>query len=117
VNVELRKITSETVRAIYELEVAADERAFVAPNAVSIAEAHFTPVRYLSSPCTPRLPGSTAAHARAPARHVLCAGGHPDRAARRRDGRVGGGRVRVRTALAAAERANDDLWHANALAA
>src|SRR4051812_49903160 len=41
-NVDLREITAETVRAICELEVAADQRSFVAPNAVSIAEAHFT---------------------------------------------------------------------------
>jgi diamine N-acetyltransferase len=46
-DVELREITSESVRAICELEVAADERAFVAPNAVSIAEAHFTPRHWM----------------------------------------------------------------------
>ena len=45
--VELREITSETVRAICELEVAADQRSFVAPNAVSIAEAHFTPGHWM----------------------------------------------------------------------
>jgi diamine N-acetyltransferase len=47
VNVELREITSETVRSICELEVAADQRSFVAPNAVSIAEAHFTPGHWM----------------------------------------------------------------------
>jgi diamine N-acetyltransferase len=41
VDVELREITSETVRAICILEVADDQREFVAPNALSIAEAHF----------------------------------------------------------------------------
>lgn len=46
-DVELRQITSETVRAICELEVAADQRSFVAPNAVSIAEAHFTPGHWM----------------------------------------------------------------------
>jgi diamine N-acetyltransferase len=46
-NVELREITSETVRAICELEVAADQRSVVAPNAVSIAEAHFTPGHWM----------------------------------------------------------------------
>jgi diamine N-acetyltransferase len=45
--VELRQITSETVRAICALEVAADQRSFVAPNAVSIAEAHFTPGHWM----------------------------------------------------------------------
>jgi hypothetical protein len=43
VDVELREITSETVRAICELEAAANQHSFVAPNALSIAEAHFTP--------------------------------------------------------------------------
>ena len=42
-DVELREITSESVRAICELKVAADQRSFVAPNAVSIAQAHVTP--------------------------------------------------------------------------
>jgi len=46
-DVELRQITSETVRAICELEVAAEQRSFVAPNAVSIAEAHFTPGHWM----------------------------------------------------------------------
>ena len=46
-DVEFRQITSETVRAICELEVAADQRSFVAPNAVSIAEAHFTPGHWM----------------------------------------------------------------------
>jgi GNAT superfamily N-acetyltransferase len=46
-DVELRQITSDTVRAICELEVAADQRSFVAPNAVSIAEAHFTPGHWM----------------------------------------------------------------------
>jgi diamine N-acetyltransferase len=41
--VELREVTSETVRAICRLKVAADQEAFVAPNAVSIAEAYFHP--------------------------------------------------------------------------
>jgi len=41
--VELREITAETVRAICRLTVAPDQEAFVAPNAVSIAEAYFEP--------------------------------------------------------------------------
>jgi len=45
--VELREITSETVRGICELTVAAGQRSFVAPNAVLIAEAHFTPGHWM----------------------------------------------------------------------
>jgi diamine N-acetyltransferase len=41
--VTLREITRETVRAICRLEVAPEQRGFVAPNAVSIAQAHFEP--------------------------------------------------------------------------
>jgi diamine N-acetyltransferase len=41
--VTLREITAETVRAICALEVAPEQRGFVAPNAVSIAQAHFEP--------------------------------------------------------------------------
>ena len=41
--VSLREITADTVRAICELEVAPEQRGYVAPNAVSIAQAHFSP--------------------------------------------------------------------------
>jgi diamine N-acetyltransferase len=41
--VTLREITADTVRAICELAVREDQRHFVAPNAVSIAQAHFAP--------------------------------------------------------------------------
>lgn len=41
--VTLREITAETVRAICELEVAPEQRGYVAPNAVSIAQGHFEP--------------------------------------------------------------------------
>lgn len=41
-NVELREITAETVREITELEVRPGQQAFVASNAVSLAEALFT---------------------------------------------------------------------------
>ena len=41
--VTLEEITAETVRAVCALEVAPDQRGFVASNAVSIAEAHFEP--------------------------------------------------------------------------
>jgi diamine N-acetyltransferase len=40
--VTLREITKETVRSIIRLEVPEDQKRFVAPNAVSISEAHFT---------------------------------------------------------------------------
>lgn len=41
--VSLREITAETVRAVCALEVALAQRSFVAPNAVSIAQASFEP--------------------------------------------------------------------------
>ncbi len=39
--VTLREVTKETVRSILKLEVAPDQKHFVAPNAVSIAQAYF----------------------------------------------------------------------------
>jgi diamine N-acetyltransferase len=42
-DVELREVTSETVRRICKLTVAPNQARFVAPNAVSIAEAYFSP--------------------------------------------------------------------------
>jgi diamine N-acetyltransferase len=47
VAVELREITKETVRAICNLDVADDQRGFVAPNALSIAQAHFEPKHWM----------------------------------------------------------------------
>ncbi len=41
--VTLREVTKDTVRAICRLEVTPEQRHFVAPNAVSIAEAYFEP--------------------------------------------------------------------------
>jgi Acetyltransferases len=41
--VTLREITAETVRSITELSVSEFQRGFVAPNAVSLAEALFAP--------------------------------------------------------------------------
>jgi|SRR5437899_681489 len=41
--VSLREVTRDTVRAICDLAVAPDQVDLVAPNAVSIAEAHFEP--------------------------------------------------------------------------
>jgi diamine N-acetyltransferase len=43
VTVTLREVTAETVRAICRLEVTPEQRGFVAPNAVSIAQAYFEP--------------------------------------------------------------------------
>jgi diamine N-acetyltransferase len=45
--VELREITFDTVRSICSLEVESDQRDFVAPNALSIAEAHFVPQHWM----------------------------------------------------------------------
>ena len=39
----LREITAGTVRTICDLEVRPEQRGYVAPNAVSIAQAHFQP--------------------------------------------------------------------------
>jgi diamine N-acetyltransferase len=41
--ITLREITKETVRAVMRLEVAEAQTSFVAPNSVSIAQAHFEP--------------------------------------------------------------------------
>jgi diamine N-acetyltransferase len=41
--VELREITSETVRQVTALAVAPDQEGYVASNAISIAEAYFEP--------------------------------------------------------------------------
>lgn len=41
--VTLREITADTVRAICALEPSEPQKGFVAPNAVSIAQAHFNP--------------------------------------------------------------------------
>ncbi|MBD3235975.1 MAG: GNAT family N-acetyltransferase [Candidatus Eisenbacteria bacterium] len=43
VGIELREIDAQTVRSICDLAVRQDQRRFVAPNAVSIAQAHFSP--------------------------------------------------------------------------
>ncbi|MFW9997005.1 MAG: GNAT family N-acetyltransferase [Candidatus Odinarchaeota archaeon] len=40
-NITLREVTRETVRTICRLDVAENQKKFVAPNAVSIAEAYF----------------------------------------------------------------------------
>ncbi len=42
-NVSLREVTAETVRVICRLDVSEAQKHFVAPNAISIAEAYFEP--------------------------------------------------------------------------
>jgi diamine N-acetyltransferase len=42
VEVTLREITEETLRAVLKLEVSDEQKRFVASNAVSIAQAHFS---------------------------------------------------------------------------
>lgn len=42
-NVTLREITAATVRAVCALDVRPEQRGYVAPNAVSIAQAYFEP--------------------------------------------------------------------------
>jgi diamine N-acetyltransferase len=42
-DVTLREITADTVRAVCRLQVAPGQEQLVAPNAVSIAQAHFEP--------------------------------------------------------------------------
>ena len=44
--VTLREVTADTVRAICKLEVAPAQQGLVAPNAVSIAQAHFEPAAW-----------------------------------------------------------------------
>jgi len=41
--VTLREITRDTVREVMRLDVAEQQKGFVAPNSVSIAQAHFEP--------------------------------------------------------------------------
>lgn len=41
--ITLREVTKETLRAVLRLKVAPEQERFVAPNAFSIAEAHFEP--------------------------------------------------------------------------
>ncbi|MBU1226952.1 MAG: GNAT family N-acetyltransferase [Actinobacteria bacterium] len=41
--VTLREITADTLRSIIRLDVGEHQKAFVAPNSVSIAQAHFEP--------------------------------------------------------------------------
>ncbi|SEF58569.1 GNAT family N-acetyltransferase [Bosea lathyri] len=47
--ITLRPVTAATVRMICALEVREDQRGFVAPNSVSIAQAHFEPTASFSA--------------------------------------------------------------------
>jgi diamine N-acetyltransferase len=44
--IELREVTAESVREVCALQVTPDQRRFVAPNAVSLAEASYTPLAW-----------------------------------------------------------------------
>ena len=56
--VSLREITSETVRAVTNLSVAESQKRFVAPNAVSLAQALFAPAAwYRAIYCAEQLVG------------------------------------------------------------
>jgi diamine N-acetyltransferase len=50
-DVSLREITKQTVRTICRLEVAPEQRGFLAPNSVSIAEAYFEPKAWFRAVC------------------------------------------------------------------
>jgi len=54
--VTLRRITSKTIRKICELSVAEGQKKFVAPNAVSIAQAHFSKDAWLRAICAGETP-------------------------------------------------------------
>ncbi len=54
--VSLREVTSETVRAVCLLDVGSGQDGLVAPNAVSIAQAHFTPAAWFRAICADETP-------------------------------------------------------------
>jgi diamine N-acetyltransferase len=45
--VTLREITRDSVRSVIALETRPEQKEFVAPNAVSVAEAHFSPLAWM----------------------------------------------------------------------
>jgi len=67
--VSLREVTAETVRSICRLTVAPDQDRFVAPNAVSIAEAHFTPEAWFRAVYADDTPVGFVMLERIPERH------------------------------------------------
>ena len=54
--VTLQEITADTVRSVISLEVSPDQSVYVAPNAVSIAEAHFNPGAWIKAICADKVP-------------------------------------------------------------
>ena len=67
----LREITGETVRAITKLDVGPDQQGLVAPNAVSIAEAHFEPKAWFRAVYHGDEPAGFAMVWRDPPEHVF----------------------------------------------
>ena len=54
--VSLQEVTARTVRAVAELEVAPQQKAYVASNAVSIAQAYFHPEAWFRAICVDDVP-------------------------------------------------------------
>jgi hypothetical protein len=79
VDVELREITSETVRTICDLAVEEHQRSFVAPNAVSMAEAHFEPKHWMRAIYADGEPAGSRSRSRGSTR---CSRTSPPRASR-----------------------------------
>jgi diamine N-acetyltransferase len=67
----LREITGETVRTITKLDVGPDQQGLVAPNAVSIAEAHFEPKAWFRAVYHGDEPAGFAMVWRDPPEHVF----------------------------------------------
>jgi len=70
VDVSLREVTADTVRTICALAVAPEQTGFVAPNAVSIAEAHFTPAAWFRAVYADETPVGFVMLERDPERHA-----------------------------------------------
>jgi len=69
VDVSLREVTADTVRTICALTVAPSQQGFVAPNAVSIAEAYFTPAAWFRAIYADETPVGFVMLERDPERH------------------------------------------------
>ena len=68
-DVSLREVTADTVRTICALAVAPSQQGFVAPNAVSIAEASFTLAAWFRAIYAAETPVGFVMLERCPARH------------------------------------------------
>ena len=68
-DVSLREVTADTVRTICALTVAPSQQGFVAPNAVSIAEAYFTPAAWFRAIYADETPVGFVMLERDPERH------------------------------------------------